>query len=191
MHWQADSSNKAQVITMRSHCTSPYQDAPKRRHMTHDQCNILEPYYAKNDRPTWDNIESLAEAIDMPVVKVLNWFNNRRAKEARLQRESSLTLSQCNMNIDGTTDTTDANDDDDDEYESSDALDQRGLNQETSACVATMHEMSPEEVDTQFTEREAARACVLSMAKMTPEEVNAAFVLSNLKRRIIVHPPKK
>jgi len=134
--------------------------------------------------------------LHSPAVKVYNWFNNRRAKEARLQRNSSQCL--WNMNVDGTADTTDS-DHDDHEHESSDVqgtLDQGGLNKETDyqeayAYVATMAEMSPEELDTQFIEQEAARACVLAMAKMTPKEVDAAFILSNLQRRIIVHPPRK
>ncbi|KAG1871289.1 hypothetical protein DFJ58DRAFT_763174 [Suillus subalutaceus] len=170
--------------------------------MTTGQLNILDPYYAKNDHPTKDDIELLAKAIDIPAQKVKNWFNNRRAKEARLQRNPSDMLSQCfwNMNIDDTDDLSDS-DDNDDEHESGDAqgalnqggLDQEVLYQEARACVATMAEMSPEEVDMLFIEQEthAARACVLAMAKMTPKEVNAAFILNNLKRRIIVHPPQK
>lgn len=173
--------------------------------MTNEQLNILDPYYVKNHHPTNDDIELLAEVINIPAKKVKNWFNNRRAKEARQQRNSPLMsspLSRClwNTNIDGTADMTDS-DGDDDEHESGyaqDALDQGGLDQETlykeaRACVATMAEMSPEEVDMHFIEQEtrATRACVLAMAKMTREEVNAAFILSYLKRRIIVHPPKK
>ncbi|KAG1864114.1 hypothetical protein DFJ58DRAFT_743571 [Suillus subalutaceus] len=157
----------------RSQRTSPYQveNAPKRKCMTTGQLNILDPYYAKNDHPTKDDIELLAKAID----KVKNWFNNRRAKEARLQRNPSDMLSQCfwNMNIDDTDDLSDS-DDNDDEHESGDAqgaLNQGGLDQEVLY--------------------QEARACVLAMAKMTPEEVNAAFILNNLKRRIIVHPPQK
>ncbi|KAG1871018.1 hypothetical protein C8R48DRAFT_770615 [Suillus tomentosus] len=182
----------------RSHRTSPFkvENAPKKKYMTHEQLNILEPYYAKNNRPTQDDIKSLAEEINVSAVKAYNWFNNRRAEEARLQRNSSQCL--WNMNVDGTADTTDS-DHDDHEHESSDVqgtLDQGGLNKETDyqeahAYVATMAEMSPEELDTQFIEQEAARACVLAMAKMTPKEVDAAFILSNLQRRIIVHPPKK
>ncbi|KAG1825755.1 uncharacterized protein BJ212DRAFT_1295124 [Suillus subaureus] len=188
----------------RSHRTSPYEveNTPKRKCMTNEQLNILNPYYAKNDRPTKDDVELLAEAIDIPVQRVRNWFNNRRAKEARLQRNSSqmlFPLSECcwNMNIDDTDAMTDS-DVDDGEHESGDAQsaldqgdqDQEALYQEARACVATMAEMSPKEVDLQFIEQET-RACVLAMAKMTREEVNAAFILSNLKRRIIVHPPQK
>ncbi|KIK48446.1 hypothetical protein CY34DRAFT_8271 [Suillus luteus UH-Slu-Lm8-n1] len=184
----------------RSHRSSPYYlEKPKRKCMTKEQLNILNPYYAKNNRPARDDIELLAEAIDIPVSKVSNWFNNRRAKEARLQRNSSSPLSQClwDMDIDGTADTTDSDDDDDEhEHESGDAkggLDQEALYQEARACVATMAEMSPEEVDMYFIEQEtcAARACILAMAKMTQEEVNAAFALNNFKRRMIVHPAPK
>lgn len=102
------------------------------------------------------------------------------------------------MDIDGTADTTDSDDDDDDEHEheSGDAkggLDQEALYQEARACVATMAEMSPEEVDMYFIEQEtcAARTCILAMAKMTQEEVNAAFILNNFKRRMIIHPAPK
>ncbi|KAG1784130.1 hypothetical protein EV702DRAFT_1274286 [Suillus placidus] len=177
----------------RSRCTRPYnvENAPKRTCMTTEQLNILDPFYAKNDRPAWNDIELLAEALAIPAPKVLNWFNNRRAKAARLRQNSSLIpspLSQClwNTNVDGTADMTDS-DDDDAEHESGDAqggLDHEALYQEARACVATMAEMSPEEVDMQFIEQEirATRACVLAMAKMTPEEVNAAFILTNLKR---------
>lgn len=135
-----------------------------------------------------------------PAQKVKNWFNNRRAKEARLQRDSSQIMLQCfyNMNIDDTDDMTDLDDDDDEWCDAQGALDQGGLDQEARyqearACVATMAEMSPEEVDMQFIEQEtrAARACVFAMAKMTREEVNAAFILKNLKRQTIVHPPQK
>jgi hypothetical protein len=89
---------------------------------------------------------------------------------------------------------TDSDDDDDEhEYESGDAkggLDQEALYQEARACVATMAEMSPEEVDMHFIQQEpcAARACILAMAKMTQEEVNAVFTLIGFKRRVIVHP---
>lgn len=167
--------------------------------MTNEQLNILNPYYAKNNRPARDDIELLAEAIDIPVSKVSNWFNNRRAKEARMQRNSSSPLSQClwDTNIDGTADMT-ASDDDDDEHEyesdsSKGGLDQEDLYQEARACVATMAEMSPEEVDMHFIEQETctARACILAMAKMTQEEVNAAFILNNFKRGMIVHPSQK
>jgi hypothetical protein len=134
-------------------------------------------------------LHELTRYVHSPFSKVLNWFNNRRAKEARLQR------IRWDMNIDDTSDMTDS-DDDDDEHESGDAkggLDQEALYQEARARVATMAEMSPEEVDMLFIEQEtcAARACVLAMAKMTHEEVNAAFILNNFKRRIIVHPVQK
>lgn len=68
---QATSSKKTQVIAMksqskRSHRTSPYYlEKPKRKCMTKEQLNILNPYYAKNNRPARDDIELLAEAIDM------------------------------------------------------------------------------------------------------------------------------
>jgi hypothetical protein len=88
-----------------------------------------------------------------------------------------------------------ASDDDDDEHEyesdsSKGGLDQEDLYQEARACVATMAEMSPEEVDMHFIEQETctARACILAMAKMTQEEVNAVFTLIGFKRRVIVHP---
>ncbi|KAG2075084.1 hypothetical protein BDR04DRAFT_1140221 [Suillus decipiens] len=186
--------------SIRFHHTSSYkvvENTPKKKCMTRKQLDVLEPHYAKNDHPTRDEIELLAEVINVPVPKVANWFNNRRAKEARLQRNSSLMLSSLsqsfwNMDTDGTTDMTNS-DDDDDEHESGDAQgapDQAGLDQEAlyHEARATMAEMSPEEVDI---ETRAARACVLAMDNMTQEEVNVAFILSNLKRRIIVHPPKK
>jgi hypothetical protein len=49
-----------------SHRTSPYkaEKAPKRTCMTCKQLEILNPYYAKNDRPARGDIELLAEAID-------------------------------------------------------------------------------------------------------------------------------
>jgi hypothetical protein len=143
----------------------------------------------------------LTKYVHSPVSKVSNWFNNQRAKETRLQRNSSFPLSPClwDRDNDGTADMTDSDDDDDEyeyEYESGDnkgGLDQEALYQEARACVATMAEMSPEEVDMHFIEQEpcAARACILAMAKMTQEEVNVVFILSGFKRQMLVLPTQK
>ncbi|KIK44588.1 hypothetical protein CY34DRAFT_105877 [Suillus luteus UH-Slu-Lm8-n1] len=183
-----------------SHRTSPYHlEKPKRKCMTSDQLNILNPYYAKNKHPARRDMKSLAKAIDVPVSKVSNWFNNQRAKETRLQQNSSFPLSPClwDTDNDGTADMTDSDDADNEyEYESGHnkgGLDQEALYQEARACVATMAEMSPEEVDMHFIEQEpcAARACILAMAKMRQEEVNAVFILNGFKRQMIVHPTQK
>ncbi|KAG2362205.1 hypothetical protein BDR07DRAFT_1407687 [Suillus spraguei] len=197
------SSKQAQVITMqsqsqRSHHASPYkvENAPRNRCMTREQLDILEPYYAKKTHPTKYETELIAQVLNMPFMKVANWFGNRRSKDARAQRSSEWAMTELlgNMHIDHTDYVTDA--DYDDGHQSRYAqgapyragLDQEALYQAARAHVARMAGMSPQEVDM---ETRHARACVLAMADMKPEEVDAAFILNNFKRRIIVHAPNK
>ncbi|KAG0704352.1 hypothetical protein DFH29DRAFT_1078329 [Suillus ampliporus] len=168
MKFQASSFKKAQFVattkSKRSHRASPsdVENAPRRECMTMEQLKILNPYYEKNPRPTADDIELLAKEIHRPIQKVVNWFNNRRAKERRLQRHSPprpSPLSQSlSMNVDSDADMTEP---DDEGSESESDADQDDLD------------------------------CVAAMAQMSRKEIDVAFILTNLKRRIIVRPSEE
>ncbi|KAG2071226.1 hypothetical protein BDR04DRAFT_1098612 [Suillus decipiens] len=174
---------------------SPYkvQNAPKKRCMTREELDILEPYYAKRTHPTKHEIELIARVLEIPFTKVANWFGNQRAKEARAQRsaESFMTQRLGNMTIHDTDYMTYSYDDD--EHESRGArgvpnragLEQDALYQAARARVAMMAGISPQQVDMQT---HNVRACVLAMADMTPQEVDAVFILNSFKRQIVVHP---
>ncbi|OAX44415.1 hypothetical protein K503DRAFT_765033 [Rhizopogon vinicolor AM-OR11-026] len=160
---KASSSKKAKVVATRSQSGKSHrasladvENAPRRECMTPEQLKILNPSYNKNPRPTPDDIASLAKKIQRPVQKVVNWFNNRRAKERRLHRHSSANpspLSQSfSMNVDSDAGST-ASEDDSDSFESED-------NQNDPDCIA-------------------------AMAGMSRKEVDVAFILCNLKRRIV------
>ncbi|KAG1749824.1 uncharacterized protein EDB91DRAFT_1078812 [Suillus paluster] len=168
MKYQASSFEQAQFVatkstSKRSHRASPsdVENAPRRECMTPEQLKILNPYYEKTPRPLPDDIELLAKEIHRPVQKVVNWFNNRRAKERRLQRQSQKPspLSQSfSINVDSDADMAEP---DVDGSESESDVDQDALD-----CVAAMDQMSQKEID-------------------------VAFILSNLKRRIIIVGPSE
>ncbi|KAG1757756.1 hypothetical protein EDB19DRAFT_1658838 [Suillus lakei] len=193
---------KSQTTSKSSPRTSPYdvENASKGKRMTKDQVAILNHFYAKDTHPGPDHLAMLARAINEPVKKVHTWYNNRRCKEARLERNSSLgTIPLCFSQLNIRDDADWVDDDFEDEAggvqgaQDPGDLDQEALYQEARARVAAMANISAEEVDAAFIDQDtrAARACVLAMAKMKPDEVNAAFILTNLNRRNIVHPPKK
>ncbi|OJA16237.1 hypothetical protein AZE42_00051 [Rhizopogon vesiculosus] len=151
---KASSSKKAKVVATRSQSGKSHrasladvENAPRRECMTPEQLKILNPFYNKNP-PDANGYR--------PVQKVVNWFNNRRAKERRLHRHSSANpspLSQSfSMNVDSDAGET-ASEDDSDSFGSED-------NQNDPHCI-------------------------VAMAGMSRKEVDVAFILCNLKRRIV------
>jgi hypothetical protein len=63
-----------------------------RRRFSFDELQLLESIFFNNPCPTQDNIQNIAHQLKAPRKNITTWFQNRRAKSKR--KEKDLLLSQ-------------------------------------------------------------------------------------------------
>jgi hypothetical protein len=63
------------------------------RIFTPEQQQVLKAVYAENQYPSRDDIQRLARAFQQPEAKLTTWFNNRRARVRRSQRNQRVSPS--------------------------------------------------------------------------------------------------
>ncbi|KAF2189508.1 hypothetical protein K469DRAFT_682947 [Zopfia rhizophila CBS 207.26] len=86
--------------------SKPATDAPPKQHhngcadvkprLTKEQHDILEAHFQQQHKPSTSTKKGFAESLGVPVDKINNWFQNRRAK---VKQDLKKQMNQYNMNM--------------------------------------------------------------------------------------------
>ncbi|WPG99743.1 Hypothetical protein R9X50_00256200 [Acrodontium crateriforme] len=64
--------------------------------LTKEQHDVLEEHFQKQSKPNTNTKKSFAETLNVPLEKINNWFQNRRAKSKQDAKKQAETLSMFN-----------------------------------------------------------------------------------------------